>query len=240
MRMIRTWKIGVAFPLVALVASCSQNQNAADNRVSDAQKAQQAGRDATEGPNSFERRSQDPAFNANTHYAAGRLAEIQGDNNRAIEHYWAALKLDPKHKDSLYRLGVVYTQLRHYPDATIAWKLYVKATDQSADAYSNLGFCYELAGKNSDAEDAYKKGISRDPKNNACRVNYGLLLARNGRVNEATLQFQQVLTPAQVHYNLASVYEFEGKPQEAKEEFRRAMAEDPNCVDAAVRLAELH
>ena len=56
-----------------------------------------------------------------------------------------------------------------------------------------------------EAETAYLRGIERDPKNVPCRTNYGLMLARLGRTAEGTLQLQAVLTPAEVHYNLASV-----------------------------------
>lgn len=225
--------------LVILGSSCSEKQDPNANHRQDVNSAELAKREGKD-PKSFEKRGEDPPLTAATHFAAGRLAEVQGDTNRAIDHYWAAVKIEPRNREALFRLGVIYTQLKHYPDATVAWKLYVKAADDSADAYSNLGFCYEMAGKPTDAEDAFKKGIAKDPKNNACRVNYGLMLARDGRGSEAMIQLQAVLPPAQVHYDLASVYEHAGKKEQAKEEYRRAIAEDPSCVDAALRLAALN
>src|SRR5690242_5125634 len=149
---------------------------------------------------------QDPPIKAKTHFAAGQVAESQGRMNKAIEQYWEAVRIEPKYKDPLFRLGVVYCQLKHYPDAIVAWKQYVKATDGDPTGYSNLGFCHELANQHDEAEKAYRKGIERDPKNVPCRVNYGLMLARDNRIAEATIQLQAVLTPAEVHYNLASVY----------------------------------
>ena len=74
----------------------------------------------------------DPQFNANTHFAAGQLAESQEDFPRAIAQYNEALKLDSKHIPSLYRLALVYTQQKEYPKAIDAWERYVKATDGSA------------------------------------------------------------------------------------------------------------
>jgi tetratricopeptide (TPR) repeat protein len=182
---------------------------------------------------------QDPPIKAKTHFAAGQLAESQGKFSKAVEQYWEAVRLEPKYKDPLFRLGVVYCQLKHYPDAIVAWKQYLKATDGDPTGYSNLGFSYELSGQHDEAEKAYRHGIERDPKNSPCRVNYGLMLARDNRTAEAIIQLQAVLTQAEVHYNLASVYEFQGRKEQARSEYRKALNLDPNLADAEVRLSIL-
>src|ERR1700721_1864659 len=76
--------------------------------------------------------------NANTHFAAGQLAEAQGDMGDAIDQYKFALRLDPANANSMFRLGVIYTGLRKYPLAFDMWKQYLKATNNSATGYSNL------------------------------------------------------------------------------------------------------
>ena len=181
----------------------------------------------------------EPAINARTRLAAGQLAESQGNLAAAIKQYEEALKLDPKSRPVLYGLGLVQVQAKRFPDAIETWKRYVKVTDGSAGAYSNLGLCYELSGGRADAEAAYKKGIAKDPKNEPCRVNYGLMLARAGRVPDAIVQMQAVLTPAEVAYNLASVYEQQGRNELAKEQYRKALELEPDFKDAKARLAKL-
>jgi tetratricopeptide (TPR) repeat protein len=183
--------------------------------------------------------TQDPPFRASTRLAAGQLAESQGDKPRAIAQYNEAVKIDPNCKDAYYRLGVLYCEVKHYPDAIKAWKGYVKATGGDATSYANLGFCYELAGQHTEAAEAFEKGIAKDPKNNACRVNYGLMLVHDNRVNEGILQLQTVLSEAEVHYNLASIFEQTGRKDQARAEYRRAIDLDPNLTDAQTRLAAL-
>lgn len=223
------FRVFMAAIAAACLVGCSDNSAVKGLSQDDA--------DKLNAQHSHFEQSKDPKFNANTHFAAGQLAESQDDFPRAIAQYNEALKLDAKHIPSLYRLALVYTQQKDYPKAIEAWKSYIKVTDGSAEGYNNLGFCHELAGQPDLAETAYKKGVAKDPKHPACRINYGLMLARHGRTSEAIVQLQAVLTPAQVHYNLASVYEQQGRKEQAKIEYRKALELDPNFIDARTRLS---
>lgn len=194
---------------------------------------------AHQDPSSFEA-VKEPPINANTHFAAGQLAESHQNYAAAIAQYKEALSQEPTLTLAMFRLGYVYAQTKQYPQAIETWKRYVKATSGSAAAYSNLAFCEELAGNPGAAEADYQKGISIDPKNQACRVNYGLMLARHNRMNESMIQLQSVLSPAEVHYNLAGVYSMQGRKNLAKAEYQKAVDLDPNLLDAKMRLAQLN
>ncbi|MBV8779797.1 MAG: tetratricopeptide repeat protein [Phycisphaerae bacterium] len=181
----------------------------------------------------------DPAINADTRFAAGQLAESRGQRADALAQYREALKLNPKHQPTLFRMAIVETEMHQYPQAIQTWKNYVAATNESAAAWGNLGFCYQVAGKPSDAEAAYRRGIARDPNEQTCRINYGLMLVAQSRVPEAMEQFQAVLSPAESHYNVGSVYEQLGRKEQAKVEYHTALALDPNFADAQKRLDAL-
>lgn len=212
---------------------------ATDNKDGPIKKLSRDEADSLNAEQSSFENAKDPAFSAQTHYAAGQLAESQGAYRNAIEQYRGALKLDSRHLPSLYRMGVLYAQLRDYPNAIATWQTYIKETNGDATAYSNLGFCHELAGHAADAESAYQAGVAKDPANRNCRINYGLMLARTGRVNEASAQLRAVLTEAQVHYNLGSVHEQQGRREQARTEYHKALELDPNLVDAQSRLAAM-
>ena len=181
----------------------------------------------------------EPELNVDTRFAAGRLAETQGQLDCAVVQYEQALRLKPQHVASLYRLGICHTKMKAFEKAAAVWRKYIKATGDIASGYSNLGFCYEMAGDPRSAEAAYKEGIARDPGSVPCRTNYGLLLARNHRVAEAEEQFAAVLRPDEVRYNLAAVYEQQGAIAQAKRELKRAIEINPNNHEAAMRLANL-
>lgn len=189
--------------------------------------------------NEFEA-AQNVPIGADTHFAAGQFAESQGNLQQALEQYRKALALNPNHRETIYRAAIVFVKQKQLPKAIFMWERYVKVTNGDAAAYGNLGFAYELSGRSSDAETAYQKGIRKDPTNSLCRVNYGLMLARKERFSEATLQLQTVLTEAEVHYNLASVYESLNRREQARIEYHKALVADPSMKEAQSRLAALN
>jgi tetratricopeptide (TPR) repeat protein len=181
----------------------------------------------------------EPAINADSRFAAGQLAESRGDWARAAEQYQAALELRPNHADSLNRLGVSYVMMRQYEQAIEATQRYVDVSGGAPQAWNNLGQCYEYANRLTDAAKAYESGIAKDPKSLICRTNYGLLLLRQGRVNEGCEQMEAVLPPAEVRYNVASILELQNRKEEARIEYQKALKLDPNLEDAKKRLAQL-
>jgi tetratricopeptide (TPR) repeat protein len=181
----------------------------------------------------------EPKLTANTRFAAGQIAESEHDPVRAATQYEEAARIDPKATNALLRLGIIYTQSQQWDQAVGAWNRYIKATNGAAAGYSDLGYTLEMAGRLGDAENAFKTGIASEPRNESCRVNYGLMLARQGRIAEATTQMQVVLSSAQTHYNIASVLESQGKKPAARAEFQQAIVADPDMTDAKERLTAL-
>jgi len=227
-------KVITLFGLSIFLCACSSHHNSAaitGLTPSDAQKMKSENAKITEAPA--------PTFKANTRFAAGQLAETQGNFSGAIHQYNEALDIDPKHLPSLYRLGVIYAGEKDYDKSIDTWKRYIAASGDAGFAYGNLGYCYELAGFPKLAEAAYQKGIEKDYNNGPCRANYGLFLARQDKIQEAVRMWTPVLTEAQIHYNLASIYQNDGRKAEAKSEYQKALDCDPTLIDARARLTAL-
>lgn len=173
------------------------------------------------------------------HLAAAELALSQNNMLEAINQYSQVLAKDPENQKALYNLGTLYVYQRQFDQAIAAWDRYVRVTDNNANAWSNLGRAHELAGHWKEAEVNYLRAIERDPGNKAARVNYGILLAKRDRIDESTKQLSAVLVPAEVHYNLGSVYELKKNYVKAKECFERALSFDPELTIARQRLEQL-
>lgn len=181
----------------------------------------------------------EPPINAESRFAAGGLAESRGDWQRAITQYEESLKLRPNHVETIGRLSVCYAMTRQVEQSINLGERVVELSNGSPNAWNNLAQCQEYANRLQDAEASYRKGIEKDPKNKLCRTNLGLLLVRQGRVDEGREQMCVVLPAAEVHYNVASVFELQKKTAEAKAEYQKAIALDPKFTDAKKRLAKI-
>lgn len=178
-------------------------------------------------------------FNARTHFIAGQLKEQGGDLDAAEAQYRKALDVEASHEPALYALAVIQTKQARFADAIAAWERYVRATGGKAAAWGNLAYCYDLAGKPADAEASYRRALQLDPTQANARINYGLMLARGGRTDDAERELAQAQRPAVVQYNLAAVLEGQGKTEEAKLRYRKASELDPSLTAAQSRLVAL-
>ena len=177
--------------------------------------------------------------NADVHIAAGDLAVGQGKLDEAIKQFEKALELEPNSKPALFKLATLYTYDKQFDTAIATWQKYCDATNQSANGYVNLGRANELAERWKPAEVAYLRAVNREPNNKAAHVNYGILLAKRDRFDEAQTQFALALTPAEVQYNLASVYELKHNYAAATAGYEKALSLDPRFVAAKQRLESL-
>lgn len=180
-----------------------------------------------------------PSIKPQTYIAAGDLAAARGQFPLAAKQYEGAVKLNPNDAPTLKKLALCYVKADQMPAAIDAWQRYSKATDGSSEAYGALGYAYELAGNPTAAEQTYIAGIAKHPDGGLVHVNYGLMLVRNNRVDEAVKQLSAVLQPHEVNYDIAGVYQQLGRRDLAQFYYRRALECNPNFYAAKQRLAAL-
>ncbi len=180
-----------------------------------------------------------PKLTASTHVAAGKLAESQGRAAAAIDQYRRAIRLEPSNQTAIYHLALLYSRLGEHAYAIDAWWHYVSATDGSASAFTNLAYAQQLAHQPDEAEAAYRQALKKDPAYAPAHTNFGMLLAGQGRLDEAASHLGTVMPPAQVHYNLAGVLQQQGNMNGAREHLSLAVKLNPDFAEAKTRLAGL-
>jgi tetratricopeptide (TPR) repeat protein len=169
-------------------------------------------------------------YTADEYYQQGLANENAGNMKRAMMHYGQAIDADPMHAKSLYHLGVLQTNACDYTRAIPTWRQYVHATHNSGEAWSNLGWTYEMMGWQRNAEGAYRSGIIANAASKACQTNLGLFLARHNQPSEALIHLQVAMTPAQAHQNLAMIYREQGLNTKADVELAKAKETDHSTV----------
>jgi tetratricopeptide (TPR) repeat protein len=143
------------------------------------------------------------------HLTLGIAYAIEGRLDLAMQHYFAALRLEPK---------------------------YAEAHNNLANALSKIGKADEAIVHYSEAvrlASGVKKSIVGD-KLAGVHFNWGLALAYKGDGDEATRQFAEALrirpNYPEVHIALGNHYLIQGKPDQAIVHFSEAIRLNPNDV----------
>jgi tetratricopeptide (TPR) repeat protein len=112
----------------------------------------------------------------------------------------------------------------------------VAAEPGNATAYNDLGNLLLLAGREGEAEDAYRRALEIDPGSVSAHFNLAVLLQQNGRLEEAREQFQQLIeiSPRHgwAHYQLGMLAAERGNRSKALEHYARAFAYDTSLTFA--------
>jgi tetratricopeptide (TPR) repeat protein len=85
---------------------------------------------------------------------------LAGENDKALQAFITAAKLDPQDKKIYNNMGLALGKLGRYDEALEAFK---KAGDE-ASAYNNLGCVYLAQNKYREAAGAFQKAVELNPK----------------------------------------------------------------------------
>jgi tetratricopeptide (TPR) repeat protein len=174
-----------------------------------------------------------------TFIAAGRLHESLGRPEEAIEQYRLALKEDPRNIKALNRLGLIFNRLGKFRDALELQSRAVILAPTEAHLWNNRAFSYILQRKWTLAEADLEKALVLSPNFCRARVNLAMVLAQQGRFDEAFGRFCQALPQSDAYYNMGLMFQSKGKTAEAAWAFRNALEMDPKLSAAAKRLAKM-
>jgi tetratricopeptide (TPR) repeat protein len=149
----------------------------------------------------------------NDAFNAGREALVAKDYQTALDKFKAAAEMDPKQHVIWGNMADAYTGLAS------------KSTGEDQQKAYDGAF------------DSYKKALELKPDDAAYHNNYGLLLAKNKKFDEAQTELKTAaaLDPpsaGKYFYNMGAVLVNGGNYAPAEEAFKQAIAADPNYADA--------
>jgi tetratricopeptide (TPR) repeat protein len=173
---------------------------------------------------------------ADTHIAAGKMLEKQGDLGGAIAQYERAITASPRAAVAYNRLGIVYQKLGRYADAENIFRQGTGADPTSAALLNNLGYCYQAQKRLPEAEQAYRDALVRSQDFQRARMNLAIVLAQLGRLEESVIEFSRVVAADTAHYNVAMVCLQNRDYASAEHSLREALAINPNCPGAEGQL----
>ena len=156
----------------------------------------------------------------------------------------AALALDPSNVDALVALSRAHLKRKDIKSAGRTLESAVARGVDSARVYAALADVYEAGGYVENAIPAMRLAIARDPRNESYRLRYGLLLndtkapaAAVIRVREALKEFPDS-SPLWLALGIAQMGD--GKSDDARKSFERALELDPRSAPALAYLGSTY
>jgi len=139
----------------------------------------------------------------------------------------------------LYCLGLSAIICDNYEEAINFFKQAIDTDPKYADAYIEMGYCYNKIGRYNEAIECFKQAIRIEPDYARAHYNLGIIYDDLGRYYEAIECYKQAIRIkpdyAEAHCNLGNSYINLGRYNEAIESYKQAIRIEPD--DAYVHCA---
>jgi Flp pilus assembly protein TadD len=148
--------------------------------------------------------------------------------------------------DTYYELGVAYLDKGSFRAAIPELARAVEINPSDAVFRNALGFALMLDRRLDEAMRELQEAARLDPRFSEAKNNLASIYMLKGDLEKARVTLQEVLkdpfypTPEFVYFNLARIYEQQGKIPQAIEEYQRALDIRPEYVDAHNNLGILY
>ena len=173
------------------------------------------------------------------------------ENFRDQTALWSyTLKLNPNSWLAELNLGLSLTEMRDLPRAEMHLRKSIALHDNFYGTHMALANIVAQMGRNEEAAGEYAQALKLSPDSISAHVNYGIVLSRLHRDKESEGQYYlATLCPAQspanlanlamAHFNLAYVYQQQGKKAEAIRQFQAVLEIQPGTPGVKEALAKL-
>ncbi len=166
----------------------------------------------------------------------GGVIGAQGRLEEALEHFAAALRLDPDDLVTLVRQANTLLELRRHAAALAAYDRALAVSPLAIDALCNRGGALRALRRHDEALDTYDRALMVDPNSCEAWFNRGLALRDLARHGEALQAFERA---GELRPGVAVILAMRGhallaldRPGEALAALNEAIAADPSRLDA--------
>ena len=113
-----------------------------------------------------------------------------GDLDTAMAAYHEALKNDPHRADANQRLAVVHDRMGQFKESAGYYAKALAAAPGDAEIFCDKGYSLYLQRRWAEADVCLRQAIALKPRLARAHNNLGLLLAKDGKVDEALAEFR--------------------------------------------------
>lgn len=175
-------------------------------------------------------------------FDVARLHEKDGQLEKARELFEELYRRNPKDPAVCQRLGVVTAELGDRNASNRFFSEALAHAPNDPDILADLGYALMMREEYPEAEDVLRRAVRADANHDRAVNNLGLVVAQQGRPEEAFRVFRRVNDDAKAHANVAYVHVQRGEGKLAIEHYLKALSLDPKLEvgrHALVELAEV-
>jgi Flp pilus assembly protein TadD len=159
--------------------------------------------------------------------ATAQAMQDKGQFQQAIDLYEKARRDDPALTSVAHRLAFLYDRQGDGVRALAEYQKALKAQPKDPNLLNDLGYYHYHRGNFAEAEKRFRQAIGIAADHKQARTNLALVLGHDGRFPESYELFAQVVGPAAAHSNVGVLMARQGRYDQARQEFRQALALDP-------------
>ncbi len=174
-----------------------------------------------------------------SHVAIAQMEERVGNDDKAVDQYERALKLDPNYLDALLGYARLEDRRNNLEAATKLYQRAAKKYPKDAPVHNDLGLCYHRRGMLKDATKQLELAVELRGDSKLYRNNLAAVLVEQGKSKEALAQLVKAHGEPVAHYNLAYLLMQKHKDAEALDHFKLAVQKDPSLTAANAWIAKL-
>lgn len=168
-----------------------------------------------------------------------RLMENHEQVGKASSIYEKVAKEDPANVVARHRLGVLAATRKEFDLAHEHFAAAQQGGEPSAELLADVGYTYFLQGDLEKAEAKYRQSLRIDSYSKSTRNNLGIVLAHQGRDEEALREFKESVDDAEAFSNLAFVQSQIGAIDKAEANYHRALELNNQLAPAAEALIQI-
>jgi tetratricopeptide (TPR) repeat protein len=179
--------------------------------------------------------------NAVAHSNLGTALARSGQPHKAIEHFLAALRLEPDYAEAHKNLGLSLVDLGRIDEAIKQFREAVRWEPDYAEARYNLGIALAAEGKTGEAIEEYREAVRLKPDFPEAHNNLANMLASIGKTGEAIEHCRQALRVrpdfADAEHTLGFILAGMNRSDEALKHCQEALRLKPDYAEAHNTLA---
>jgi tetratricopeptide (TPR) repeat protein len=161
---------------------------------------------------------------AETMFRMGRIYAAQGKDDEAYAVYRNTIARFPHFLPAYSELAQLQVRQRKVGGAIVTLQDGLKYGPKDAVLHNDLGMCHVMNGDYEKAADSFASAVANQPDDARYKANQAMAMGMAGRYDESLNKYQEVLPPAEAHYNLAVVCEARNDMDRANEEYAKALA----------------